>query len=188
MFKQLLLIIGFLFSFRSYSQNNIFNFPIDSATSKISFQGVVTIEGLKKDALFNKLKLWVINSYPSPKDVINAEDKEIGVLKLKPIFKKRKTSEGLTYDDILYFDLDLYVKDGKYKYVISNFWHSSLIPGDRNNDRTPLEKPFMISKEDTEQMKYYDFRRTWSDEIKSDIESLVTSIHNFLTKKNDADF
>jgi hypothetical protein len=169
-------------------QNNVFNFPIDSTTGKITFQDVVQMGSLKKDDLFNKVKLWVINNYPSPKDVINVEDKDIGVLKLKPQFKRQKKSENLTYDEVIYFDLDIYVKDGRYKYIITNLKSSTVTSRSTSIDKNPIEKPFLISKDDTEQMKYYDFRKTWSDEIKSDVAGLVASLNTFLVKKNDTDF
>jgi hypothetical protein len=172
----------------SCAQDNIFNFPIDSTTGKISFQGVVTVEGLKKDELFNKIKLWVITTYNSPKDIVNAEDKNIGVLKLKPLIKKNKTSDGLTYTDILYYDFDIYIKDGKYKYILSNIRYSLIMPDSPKDDRSPIEKPFFISKTDTEQMKYYDYRKKWSEEIKNDFNDLISSLHTFLIKNNKTDF
>lgn len=187
--KHLLILIPFLITLtKTQGQNNIFNFPIDSATGKITFQDVVQINGLKKDDLFNKVKLWIINNYPSPKDVINTEDKDIGVLKLKPLFKRQVKDGNFTYEDVINFDLDIYIKDGRYKYIITNMKSSTVTSRSTSLDNNPIEKPFLISKDDSEQMKYYEFRKTWSDIIKSDVAALVGSLHAFLTKRNDTDF
>jgi hypothetical protein len=185
---KLLVFLALLFTIFNCAGQNIFSLPVDSATGKISFQGISSIEGLKKDELFNKVKLWVINSYPSPKDVINVEDKEIGVLKLKPIFKKQKKSDNIAYDEVIHFDLDLYVKDGKYKYILTNIRSSLLFAGDTRYDKNPIEKALLISKDDPEQMKHYEYRKIWSDEIKNEVSNLINSLQVFLLKKNDADF
>jgi len=92
------------------------------------YDGVVTVENTDKDALYGRIYEWFARTYNSANDVIQLNDKENGKIVGKGIFKidyyQRKPTISHT--------ISVYVKDGRFRYVIE-FLKYSDIQGDSFN-------------------------------------------------------
>ena len=111
--------------------------PIDSQTGRITYEGVVEVPGISKADLYTRANAWVAHSYRSAQDVIQLNDKEAGQLIVKGL--ARVTSRGSDFG-VVHHTLTVYVKDGRYKYVLTDFTHdASSAPNIQSAG--PLEQP-----------------------------------------------
>lgn len=98
------------------------------SSQNLTFSEVVQVEGVSAGELFNKAKKWYVIAFKSSKDVIQLESKEDGVIigKGSFTFKGKAFTSGTNSTGPVYFTLKVEVKDGKYKYEITDFKHYSL--------------------------------------------------------------
>ncbi|MGY0037621.1 DUF4468 domain-containing protein [Pedobacter sp. NJ-S-72] len=87
--------------------------PIDSATKKITYTGVVEAPGTKSQ-LFDRTLEWFATSFKSANDVIQVKDKVAGKFVGSLIVY---VSEG---GPVSSSNIVILVKDGKYKYTITD--------------------------------------------------------------------
>lgn len=123
----LLLILTTIFS-KNFGQD--LQLPKDEATGKISYEKIVNVDGISKSELFDRAMIGVAKIFNSGKSVIDYSDKESGRIVLKPKKTAHIKSMGMIYDvgDWRY-TLILIVKDGKYKYTITDFVEESTSKG-----------------------------------------------------------
>ena len=99
------------------------------AQEPLSFEKVIQADSIKKDAIYNGLKEWVGMNFRSAKNVIEIDDKEAGMLLLRPVSDyKMKGLPYLGFEGYLKYTIKLNIKDGRFKVVITNFEHS-VLPG-----------------------------------------------------------
>ena len=99
------------------------------AQEPLSFEKVIQADSVKKDVIYNGLKEWVGMSFKSAKNVIEMDDKEAGIILLRPVSDYKM--KGLTYlgfEGYLKYTIKLSLKDGRFKVVVTNFEHS-VLPG-----------------------------------------------------------
>lgn len=108
--------------------------PIDSITGKITFMEVVYVDSsFKKNELFNTAMNWFARTYISSKEVIQLQDKEQGVIIGKGIIPVYYQYMGInTQDGYMNYTISVYVKDGRYKYEITDFFHEPHLTGGNN--------------------------------------------------------
>jgi hypothetical protein len=181
-----LLILFSMFHVGRAQDNNIFSFPIDTSSGKISFEKVYELPGVSKDEIYARIKIWIAEIYNSSTSVINMDDKEAGIIKVKGVNVKNKVENGLKFNQYTHYDLCLYVKDYKYKGVLDNLGFQTDVSGNLDHI-TPLEMPMFFTK-DSEQMKYYEYRKNWGDEIKAMVDGLFTSLSRQMKGKSKMDF
>lgn len=96
--------------------------PIDSETKKIVFTGVVEAPELTKDQLFDNAYNWLKNYFVAVDKKIYVKDKAAGKIQLKThiqLYKMERKQK--VKDSFLKYKIDLFFKDGKYKYKLYNF-------------------------------------------------------------------
>lgn len=121
--KNILFIVAILVSQFSFTQ-------IDSLSLPISFEKVVVVDSISSDELFNRAKMWFVTSFKDANAVIQNESKEDGMIVGKGQFNFVPTilvSSNLIKGPVSY-TVTIMVKEGRYKYVISNFIHTSSSP------------------------------------------------------------
>lgn len=89
--------------------------PIDSITNRITYQSVIYIQG-SKDQLYNKGLNWMAITFKSSNDVIQIKDKDNGKIVGMMVIQPDDARIGLVY-----LTITLLFKDGRYKYIITNF-------------------------------------------------------------------
>jgi len=116
---------------------SILNLPIDPETKKITFTEVVIVDSTTtKDQLFERAQDWFVKAYGSGKEVIQLADKELGKIIGKALIPFGK---DMGY---IYYTISIYVKDGKYKYVLTDFYHKSCWFVDAMYNYGPCENCF----------------------------------------------
>ncbi|NWJ52344.1 MAG: DUF4468 domain-containing protein [Bacteroidetes bacterium] len=55
---------------------------------KVIYSGIIQLQGVSKDEIYKRVKIWFINTYNSGKDVIQFDDKESGEIIGKGCFKE----------------------------------------------------------------------------------------------------
>lgn len=110
----------------AFSKNKTPELPIDSNTNKISFTEIVIVDSLSnKQELFSIAREWFAKTYNSAISVIQMEDKESGKIvgKAKMQIYRKGTLGNMEYGHVNY-TITINVKDGRYKYLISDFHHT----------------------------------------------------------------
>ena len=136
---------------------------------KINFEEIIMVDTVNKEQLYNRAKLWVINSFKNEKNVTSTDDKELGELKGTGRFTILK-------DQGVLFTFRISVKDFKYKYNISD-----IIYLDNNGNRTSIDLQY-----------YYDYYKSgkklgrgmmtkYLKESKDKIEELISSLKKGMT-------
>jgi hypothetical protein len=88
----------------------------------LTFTDVIQVEGVSKNELYNRARLWFIGAFVSADDVLLMENKQEGQLIGEGNFKfVPKMYLGSDIGGIIKFTIKLFVKDGRYKYVITEF-------------------------------------------------------------------
>lgn len=98
--------------------------PVDSITHKITYEGVVEVNGAKADLLYRRALAWFKAHYPNPTEVIRENDSLKFKIVGKPRFKiynpadknGTKTDAGLVQ-----YDITVACRDGRYRYEVSEF-------------------------------------------------------------------
>ena len=94
--------------------------PVDSKTGLIAFTEVVEVKNISKNALYLRAREWFIDTYKSSKDVLQMDDKESGVLIGNAINTIYISSLGAKVKMELYYSIKISVKEGRYKYIITD--------------------------------------------------------------------
>ena len=92
--------------------------------SAIKYSEVVVVEGATKEQLYQKARAWFNDAFKSSKDVIQIQDKETGELAGKGIMTSTVIFKYLgerKYNASYNFSMKIFVKDGKYKYELTDF-------------------------------------------------------------------
>lgn len=135
--KQIIFILLFFLPTLAYSQE------------PISFTEVVDVAGVDKKELFVRGREWFNENFKSLNDVLQINDKETGELVGKGYFVvscvytmmgKRVVPAGV------YFQVSIWVKDGKYKYEFTNF----NVPGSHDMTTLMINLGYITSSDETD--------------------------------------
>jgi hypothetical protein len=110
--KGLFFLIAALISVSSFSQTEL---PKDEA-GKVTFSDVVTVDSASASQLYSRAQLSIASLFKSAKDVIQLKDDAAKQIVAKGIF------ENYGY---MRFSITLQCKDGRYKYILTDFVHES---------------------------------------------------------------
>jgi len=149
---------------------------IDSITKKVTYSDVVSIVSSNKDQLYNNAKIWFINNFKSANDVIQLDDKQAGHI----------IGKGLTQlpDSRLWFTVDLQLKDGRYKYTLTNFYVTPLQPGQQYTLEYLISLPGNNNSDGTFKPR---FKRFIEPAIQA-IQDNVNSLKQAMSLKSPTDF
>lgn len=111
--------------FKGYSQTASY-LPIDKETKLITYSEVVIMDStINKNELYSRAREWFAKAFKSSINVIQMDDKENGKIIGKGLTQVYHKSFGKSYPSgNINFTISLYLKDGKYKYEITNFHHT----------------------------------------------------------------
>ncbi|SHJ63548.1 protein of unknown function [Arenibacter nanhaiticus] len=141
----------------------------------LTFSDVVEVENVLSTNLYNRAKLWFASAYKSSNDVLQVENKEEGMLIGKgSISYEQPFLSGMntTVGNVNYL-IKIFVKDGRYKYEITNFIHHGasesfgLITTDDNYPRNTKKSALKWEN------------RVWNDiknQVDLEVRSLIPSI------------
>jgi len=123
---KLLITLSTLFiSIICNSQNTV----IPYKDNVINYSEVVNLDSsYKKNDLYISAKRFFVDAFNSGKDVIQLDDKDAGLVVGKGFFSVIwKANFMYSYDMQVYHIIKVYVKDGKYKFEITDFSYKYFI-------------------------------------------------------------
>ncbi len=117
------IIIAVLLPLFALAQKKVSETNFPEVSGEINYTEVVNVDtSIKKDELFNRTKAWFVDNYKSANDVIQMQDKDAGIIMGKGIFtygyNPVSLSDRVTVN--ISHTVKIYVKDGKYKYEITD--------------------------------------------------------------------
>jgi Domain of unknown function (DUF4468) with TBP-like fold len=133
---------------------------LDSISGKYQSTGIVLVDSIKKDTLFLKTKEWIALNYKSANDVIQFEDKESSKIIIKGSFPTNLFLKEGWLEHTLVLDF----KDGKFKYLYTDFSYYSSGSGTMNFENNNLG-----------------FRKKIITETEENISSSISSLLKYLT-------
>ncbi len=93
----------------------------------LKWEEVVTVDStVNKTELFNRARQWFSSTFKSEKDVISISDKESGEISGNAVveYKSGRFYFGVVcVNGYVNFKINVFVKDGRYKYVFHSFDH-----------------------------------------------------------------
>lgn len=160
--------------------------PVDPTTKLITYEEVIEVSGVSKADLYRRAYEWLAKIYRSANDVIQLNDKGAGQLVAQGLV--RVYSKGRDAG-VVRHTLTLYIKDGRYKYILTNLAHeTSAQPGFYSGG--PLEQ----SEAKLYPSGVFGAKRTWAD-IRQDanvkMRSLLADLRASMSmqgKKDPGDF
>lgn len=177
----LLLLLSFL---NTYSQEE---------TDKLSYSEVMTVEGISKQELYNRGKLWFAKAFNSANNVIQLDDKESGEIVGKALFiyKPSMLSASEQTKGPVRYTVSLSFKDGRYKYEVTDFNHDPAGNSYGSISVGVITKDDQYPEEKAKNKKLKD--KVWQDikkQIENEILPLIANLKESMsktaeTKKND---
>jgi hypothetical protein len=175
--KQILLfLISLLFFNRIYGQDKLLGIlPLDDG--KVKYSNVVEVENTSKLELYNRAKRWFIHTYKSGKDVIQLDDKDNVEIVGKGFFEE--TWMVTFYGGInvnVWQTITLQMKDGKYKYIISDFYMKYIAPPSQYTSASNIEAPLEVWNKgrDSNNKKFY-------PKIETNVKLLIKSLEKAMS-------
>ncbi len=93
-------------------------FHIDPITHKLTYSEVTEVEGTPKSELYDRARRWFDFQYAYATDVALSEHEEEGELH---ILSQLPLKIGLSTSGVVSYRFTLSVKEGKYRYIITDF-------------------------------------------------------------------
>lgn len=92
---------------------------------RLTYTNVVKVDSISKNELYNRAKLWMASAYNSSNDVIQIGNKEEGQIIGKASIKylSRVFVGSATTGGYIKYTIKIFVKEGRYKYEITDFIH-----------------------------------------------------------------
>lgn len=144
--------------------------PLDPETQQVTYQAVVEVPGTTKEQLYDRALEWMAKTYQSANDVVQIKDKEQGKLLAKGgiLYFYNKVPMGYVVHT-----QTIYLKDGRYKYVMTGFKHLNLTPSGptvRDGSMGPLERG--TPPEGFRDKLWYDMLQGTNEKVKAMITEL----------------
>jgi hypothetical protein len=116
--KYIILLLCSFFYSTSFSQE----LPVDTTTKKITFSEVIPVAGANKDQLYSRAK-----NLNMLRENVKVDNKTEGTYSYKGQIKVTYPAPqvGMNHTGFVNYVVTMFVKDGKYKYTITDFVHTS---------------------------------------------------------------
>jgi hypothetical protein len=114
---------------------------VDSVTNLISYLGVVEQEESGSDSLYARAKRWALKKFATSGKAVFATDKKNQKLIINCVLPAYSYSNKYNKRDIgkYEFKMTVWIKEGRYKYQVSNFVHESVKPAQGDATRNYFE-------------------------------------------------
>lgn len=92
----------------------------------LKFESVVSIPDVSANEIYDLAQMWFAETFVSAENVLQVQDKESKMLIGRGVFEYKKAGIMTTtsVDGYISFLIKIFVKEGRYKYVITDFVHS----------------------------------------------------------------
>lgn len=167
--------------------NPIYDELLPSEDNKITFSKVYQVDGLDSDDLYIKMNEWIVNTFNSPKDVIQFQDKEAGkiICKTMSTFTAGKNLGRVDMD--IYFLLTIESRDGRYKITATNFTHeySQGLGVARITNSNPLEEYYRLKSPTKRELK---LNMEIAEQVNHHVTNLIKNSYQIISKSDSSDW
>ena len=104
--------------------------PLDATTHRLTYEGVVPVPGVTEADLYARARAWVATAYNQQNAHLEHDDPATGQLQLQgtrlvQIYQDYQGVPRASYAGVVRHSLAIYAKDGRYKYVLTDFAHDA---------------------------------------------------------------
>lgn len=158
-----LMFITLFFSIKSYSQKQI----LPLVDGKVDYTEIVQLDSnYKKNDLYLNAKKFFIDVFNSGKDVIQMEDKEAGLVIGKGYLSVNYRNSFLyTFPTRIWHTIKISIKDGKYKYEITDMSYFYHVTADQYSRGADVEGSLENFPKHNQDKTYRDIDVEMKDEI-----------------------
>jgi hypothetical protein len=119
--KIFILIFALFFTQEIFAQDKLLGI-LPLREGKVTYSDVVQIQGVSKDEMYKRVKLWFIETYNSSKDVIQLDDKDHGEIIGKGCFRAKWNFRFYTALSMnVWKTIKIQIKNDSLRYEISDF-------------------------------------------------------------------
>ena len=157
------------------------------AQSPITYDQVIRLDSISKDDLFNRGNHWLVDVFKDPNRVIQLKDKEGGQIIGKGNFPymqtKKSWSAWVNTEGVVNFTIKLYFKEGRYRYVITDFTHDADWSFGAVTDAPDCGCKFPFANKKWKGLIWNDLK----DQIDVKVKDIATSLISSMEKKAEID-
>ncbi len=153
--------------------------PMDADTKQITYTGVIEVPGATKNELYARGKVWFANAFKSAQNVIQADDKEAGLVVGKGWAQTYITIIFTPASEKLWYTVKLSFKDGKYRYAITDFMFKGSVSKYNMNPTPYAAEKYMQTKKDGTPTN---LARKWAAALDESAQSTAASIQGGMSK------
>jgi len=155
----------------------------------LKWEEVVRVDSVtNKNELFNRARQWFSNTFNSEKDVISILDRNTGEISGNAVveYKSNRFYMGVAcVNGYVSFKINIYVKDGRYKYVI----HSLIHEGSYYNGSSPISYGILTDSDIAPKpTRGRANNKAWAEikaQAANQIISLINTLKTEMTKKSE---
>jgi len=118
--------------------------PVDKLTGKITYSGVVTIDKITpKNKLYGHARKWFSKVFKSSNNSIQTKDRKSGKIVGKAAINIDPSSQLLSNKfnlGLIHFTITINLFEGKYQYVLTDFYHTGFQSSKGRIDYGPSEQ------------------------------------------------
>lgn len=162
-----------------------------TAQELLKYSEVIKLDStITKDELYSRARHWFAVTFKDANSVLKSESKAEGELIAKPLIKYSQSflSGSSGTGGVIEYTVSIYLKDGRYKYEITNFYHRSYseisLGYIYSDDEYQGEIPILYTKNWFNRV-YKDIKSNITEEVNSLIPSLKNSMQTKMEIKND---
>ncbi|MFH1118713.1 MAG: DUF4468 domain-containing protein [Bacteroidota bacterium] len=172
-----LLFIIMILTYISSAQDDMRQLPRSQTTNKICYTDIITLDTtFKRNLLFSNASEWFAKTYKSSKDVIQLSDREGGKIVGKAAMKVYHKALGTdNFSGYVNYTISIYVKEGKFKYEITDFTHSGAPAGSYGNAEGWYTRDGKMWR------KYFDY---YLQQIDQNTKSLIGELKQSMMKRD----
>ena len=122
--RVLVALLGFLMCFASLASDGVEPESVPDPVP-LEYTDVVSMEGASKEQLYERAELWFVDTFVDANEVLQLKDKENGRIVGKGSFQyvPKSMSGSTTVTGPVMFTTKVFAKEGRYKYVLTDFRH-----------------------------------------------------------------
>lgn len=118
----IVLLVALMGQVLAQDQESSMDFPIDDETGKVTYEEVVKVKDVSKDNLYKRADAWFQSYFTNPGGVIEKKEDGKGIWGQDRFFLWDKEDGQKRRAGLVKYDIDVQVKDGRYKYKITEIF------------------------------------------------------------------
>jgi hypothetical protein len=116
--KSITILVAFI------SLNAFGQIPMDAATKKFVYEAIVKVDSIKTEVIYNNAKEWIVRNLKSSDNNMSFDKESKTITSTGNMHLEDRGGLCLYKEFNLNFKFSVFIKEGRYKYIIENFYIS----------------------------------------------------------------